>query len=419
MTHAPPAPVPFDVHALRQEFPLLQQTLPNGAPIVYLDTASSAQKFRCVLDRMRDICETTYANAYRGVYRLGAQIDDALEASRATVARFLGAREPDEIVFTSGTTMSINLVAYGWGRKFLRPGDEILVNLLEHHANRVPWQQAAEKTGAVLRDIPLTTDGRLDLDRLDEVLSPRTKLLAVTGMSNVLGTIPPLAELVRRAKQVGAAVLVDGAQSVPHAPTDVLAPEIDFLACSGHKLYGPTGIGILYGRRERLEEMDPFLTGGHMISEVFRDRSTWAGIPAKFEAGTLPLVEAIALGTAIDRLAQIGFDAIGRHEHLLLEAAHRRLAEVPGLRILGPSPGHKGAIASFVVDGAHPQDLAVMLDRRGVCVRHGHHCTMPLHAEHLHLSATVRASFGLYNTLEEVDSLVEALHFARKKLHLT
>ena len=330
----------------------------------------------------------------------------------------MGAAEPEEIVFTAGTTMSINLVANAWGRKFLQAGDEIVVNEMEHHANLVPWQQIAAETGARLRFIPLTADGRLDLDRLDETLSEKTRLVAVTAMSNVLGTINPISEIVAAARRRGALVLVDAAQSVPHMPTNVRDPQIDFLAFSGHKLYGPSGVGVLYGRRELLEAMDPFLCGGHMIDQVLRERSTWAALPAKFEAGTLPIAQAIALSAAVDFVRGLGFNAIHDHEHKLLKRAHERLGEIPGLRIFGPAPEHKGAIVSFAIEGVHPQDLSLMVDMKGVAVRHGHHCTMPLH-ERLGVTATTRASFAIYNTAAEIDALVDAIQFARKKLHVS
>ncbi|MEX0715982.1 MAG: SufS family cysteine desulfurase [Planctomycetaceae bacterium] len=407
----------FDVDALRADFPILGKPLPKGRSLVYLDSASSAQKPRVVIDKIREVYENYYANAYRGVYRFGARIDEELEDCREKIRGFIGAEDASEIVFTSGTTMSINLVAHAWGLKFLRAGDEILLNEMEHHANFVPWQRVAERTGATLRFIPLTADGRLDLDRLDDVLTDSTKLVAVTGMSNMLGTINPVEELAARAHERGAAIVVDGAQSVPHGPVDVRRSGIDFLAFSGHKLFGPSGVGVLYGKRDLLDAMDPFLTGGHMIAEVRREHSTWAAPPAKFEAGTLPIVPAIALGTAIDYVREIGFPSIQAHEHELLLAAHERLAEIPGMRIFGPAVEHKGSIVSFRVEGVAPEDLAQLLDHRGVFVRHGHHCTMPLHAL-LGVSATVRASFAFYNTLTDVDALADGIQAARARLRL-
>jgi cysteine desulfurase/selenocysteine lyase len=340
-----------------------------------------------------------------------------LEAARDKIRALLNAREAEEIVFTSGTTMSINLVAFAWGRKFLKAGDEILVNEMEHHANLVPWQRAAEATGAALRYLPLTADGRLDLTQLDACLTRKTKLVAVTGMSNVLGTINPIDELARRAHDVGSLILVDGAQSVPHAPTDVQRSRIDFLAFSGHKLYGPTGIGVLYARRELLEAMDPFLTGGHMIREVFKERSTWADPPAKFEAGTGPFIEAVGLGAAIDYVQSLGFSAIQQYEHALTELAFQKLRCVPGVTIYGPEPDQRGSLLSFTVDKVHPHDLSDLLNRRGVAIRAGHHCTMPLH-DLLQVVATARASLAFYNTPAEIDALIEALHYARRVFRL-
>jgi cysteine desulfurase / selenocysteine lyase len=405
------------VEHLRDDFPVLSQPHPSGYPVVYLDSGASAQKPTCVTNAIADCYNHYYANAYRGVYYFGERVDDALEATREKARSLLNAAEAEEIVFTSGTTMSINLVAQGWGLKFLKPGDEILLNVMEHHANLVPWQMAARRTGAVLTYLPLTADGRLDLDQLSSLLTPRTKLLAVTGMSNVLGTIVPLEELIPICRRNGTRVLVDAAQLVPHRRVDVQALDIDFLAFSGHKLYGPTGVGVLYGKRELLDAMDPMLGGGHMIDEVFQDHSTWAEIPAKFEAGTLPIGPIVGLGTAIDYVESIGFEAIHRHEQQLLRKAHQVLAEIPGLTILGPDVEHKGAIVSFTIDPLHPHDIADWLDRRGVAVRAGHHCTMPLH-EHLGLHASTRASFGLYNSLAEIDLLAEALQYTLKKHHL-
>jgi cysteine desulfurase/selenocysteine lyase len=417
VTEQPPSASGFDVHRVRRDFPILGQSLPKGLPLVYLDNAASAQKPRQVLDKEREVYERYYANAYRGVHRLGARIDEEMEAVRAKVQRLIGASSPDEIIFTAGTTMSINTVAAGWGQGHLRPGDEILLNPMEHHANLVPWQEIARRTGAICRYLPLTADGRLDLDRMDELVTRRTKMVAVTAMSNVLGTLNPVREIVERAHQRGALVLVDAAQSVPHGAADVRAMEADFAAFSSHKLFGPSGVGVLYGRRDLLEAMEPFVFGGHMISTVTCERSTWADLPAKFEGGTPAIAQAIALGEAVDYVMQIGWNAIQAHETSLLERAWKRLPEIHGLRIHGPRPEHRGAIVSFTIDGAHPEDLAQLLDRRGVCVRHGHHCTMPLH-DWLGVPATVRASFALYNTLDEVDYLVESLHFALQKLRL-
>ena len=407
----------FDVEAIRRDFAILQKPLPNGKHVVYLDTGASAQKPQAVVNKEREVYETYFANAYRGVYYFGAQVDEELEASRENVRAFIGARSTREIIFTSGTTMSINLVANAWGRKFLQPGDEIVINEMEHHANFVPWQQIAAERGAKLQFIPLTEDYQLDISQLDSVINDRTKLVALTGMSNVTGVINPVATIAKKAKQHGALVLVDGAQSVPHAPTNVCEPEIDFLTFSGHKLYGPTGIGVVYGREELLESMDPFMAGGHMISRVYKDRSEWASLPAKFEAGTIPIVQAIALGAAVDYVKDIGFDAMHAHETELLQYATESLQQLPGMQIHGPPLDKKGAIVSFTIDGAHAEDLANLLDIKGVFVRHGHHCTMPLH-DLMGVSASVRVSLAIYNNKADIDRLIEALQFARKKLRL-
>ncbi len=407
----------FDVTAIRRDFPILDKPLPNGLPLVYLDNGATAQKPRQVIEKLVECYENYNANVHRGIHALGDRVTTELEEAREKVRTLIGADEVEEIIFTSGTTMSINLVADAWGRKFLQPGDELLLNEMEHHANLVPWQQIAHERGAVLRFIPLTADGRLDLSALDDVLTDRTKLVAVTGLSNVLGTINPIGEIAAKAHARGSLVLVDGAQSVPHGYVDVNCPQIDFLAFSGHKLYGPTGIGVLYGRRRLLEQMDPFLCGGNMIRRVRKESSDFADLPSKFEAGTLPVAQAIGLGAAIDYVQGIGFDAIAAHERQLTERAFRQLNEIPGLKIVGPGVSERGSIVSFTVEGVHPHDMAELLDRRGVAVRAGHHCTMPLH-EWLQVTATTRASFAFYNTLAEVDALCEAIQYARKVFRL-
>lgn len=403
----------FDVETVRRDFPILGKPLPGGMPLVYLDSGATAQKPRQVIDKLVDCLENYNANVHRGVHALGERVTAELEASREKIRRFLGAAEVEEIIFTSGTTMSINLVANAWGRKFLNPGDELLLNEMEHHANLVPWQQIARERRAVLRFIPLTADGRLDLTSLDDVLTDRTKLVAVTGLSNVLGTINPIGEIAAKAKARGALVLVDGAQSVPHGDTNVTNPDIDFLAFSGHKLYGPTGIGVLYGKRRLLESMDPFLCGGNMIRRVRKESSDFAELPAKFEAGTLPIAEAIALGAAVDYVESLGRERIAAHESELVRYAYTQLSQIAGLTIVGPGPEHRGALVSFTLEGVHPHDVAQVLDRKGIAVRASHHCTMPLH-EFLGVTATVRASFGLYNTPGEVDLLRDAIMDAPK-----
>ena len=409
--------MPFPIDHIRSQFPILHRPLAKGVRLAYLDTGASAQKPQCVIDKESEVYETCYANAYRGVYRFGAIVDEQLEATRARVATFIGAESPDEVIFTSGCTMSLNLVAMTWARAFVNAGDEILLNEMEHHANLVPWQMVAHERGAILKFIPLTTDGQLDLTQLDAVLTNRCKLVAVTGMSNMLGTINPIDLLAMRAHAVGAIIVVDGAQSVPHLPVNVRQSGIDFLAFSGHKIYGPCGVGILYGRKELLEAMPPFLGGGHMIDRVYTTHSTWSAPPAKFEAGTPPIAQAIALGTAIEWLDQVGLTAAHEYEQALTQRAWDALMHIPGMRIHGPTPHLRGGILSFTVAGAHPEDLAQLLDRKGVFVRHGHHCTMPLH-DKLGVSATVRASFGVYTNDEDIHQLVQAIHFAREKLRL-
>ena len=411
---------PLDVEAVRRDFPILNRPFEQGRHRkgtlpVFLDSAASAQKPKCVIEREREVEERYFANAYRGVYWFGAKVDDELEASRDAARRFLNAESVDEIAFTSGTTMSLNLVARAWGGKFLQPGDEVLITEMEHHANIVPWQMICAERGATLRWLPVTDDGLLDLQQLDEFLTPRTKLLSVTAMSNVLGTVNPIDELARRAHDVGALICVDAAQSAPHGPLDVQASNLDFVAFSGHKVFGPTGVGVFYGRRELLDEMNPFLGGGHMIRRVFKDHSEWADPPAKFEAGTLPIVQAIALQPAIEYIEQLGHDSIAAYERQLLEYATDQLTSISGLTIYGPAIEHKGSICSFTIDGVAAEDLANLLDIKGVCVRHGHHCTMPLH-DRLGVSASIRASFSLYNTREDVDRLVDAIQFALERV---
>lgn len=416
-----PAPVDLlDVDRVRRDFPILNRPFEQGRHRkgtlpVFLDSAASAQKPRCVIDREREVEEQFFANAYRGVYYFGARVDEELEHTRETVRRFLNAGSTEEIIFTSGTTMSLNLVARAWGGKFLQPGDEVLISEMEHHANIVPWQMICAERGATLKWLPLTNDLRLDMDCLDELLTTKTKLVAVTSMSNMLGTVNPIGELAQRAHDVGAKIVVDAAQSTPHDPLDVTALDVDFLAFSGHKIFGPTGIGILYGRSELLHEMNPFLGGGHMISRVYRDHSKWADPPAKFEAGTLPIVQAIGLSSAIEYVEGLGLDRIHNHEADLLQYATLRLNEIPGLTIYGPDLPHKRSICSFTIDGASAEDLANLLDIKGICVRHGHHCTMPLH-DRIGISASIRAGFAMYNTRDEIDRLIEGIEFALSRL---
>ncbi len=401
----------IDVNRIRADFPGLAQTV-HGKPLVFLDNAASAQKPRAVIDAVAHHYAHDYANVHRGVHQLAERATDAYEGAREKVRAFLGAASTREIVFVRGTTEAINLVAHSWGRHALRAGDEVLITEMEHHANIVPWQLMAEEIGFTLRVAPILDDGRLDMEAFAALLNERTRLVAVTHMSNVLGTINPVKEIVDMAHAHGALCLVDGAQSVSHLPVDVQELGCDFYAFSGHKLFGPTGIGVLWAREALLEAMPPYQGGGEMIREVSFQRSTWADLPYKFEAGTPHIVGAIGLGAAIDYVTAIGLQAIAEYEHGLLEYATEALESVPGLTLVGRAP-HKGAVLSFVMDCAHPHDIGTILDGEGVAVRAGHHCAMPL-MERLGLPATTRASFAFYNTREEADALVAALHKVRE-----
>jgi len=401
----------FDIVTLRREFPILNQAV-NGKTLAFLDSAASSQKPRRVIDCLEDYYQRYNANVHRGIYRLSEEATFAFERARGKVARFINARSQREIVFVRNTTEAINLVARSWGDANLRKGDRILLSIMEHHSNLVPWQMLAQRTGAKLEFLPIDGEGRLALDNLDVQLEG-VRLVAITQQSNVLGTINPVAEIAQRAHAVGALVLVDGAQSVPHMPVDVQALDIDFLAFSGHKMCGPTGIGVLWGRRAILEQMPPFLGGGSMIKVVGLHESTYADVPARFEAGTPAIAEAIALGEAVDFLQEIGMDRIYAHERDLLGYALERLTEIEGLRVYGPTTTEmRGGAVSFTLEGVHPHDVAAVLDGEGIAVRAGHHCAQPLHA-HYDIPATTRASFYLYNIPEEIDRLVAALHKAR------
>ncbi len=353
------------------------------------------------------------ANVHRGIHTLSERATEAFESARDRVARFIGAAGADRVVFTRGTTDSINLVALSWGQSFLKEGDEIIVSALEHHSNLVPWQMLARRTGVVLRFAEMTEDGRLDLEAFERVASGRTRLVAVTAMSNVLGTIPPVGEIIAWAHDRGALALVDAAQSLAHLPMDVTGLDADFVAFSGHKLCGPTGVGVLYAKPEHLEAMPPVFGGGSMVLRVDRHCAEWNDVPWKFEAGTPPIAQAIGLGAAVDYLGRFDRAALSDHGRRLTEHAHRRLSAIPGVRLLGPAPDQKGGVVGFTVAEVHPHDLAQLLDREGVAIRAGHHCAMPLH-ERLGIAASARASFSLYNTLEEVDALAGAIEGARR-----
>jgi len=401
---------------LRADFPILAKNVHGDVPLVYLDNAATTQRPRQVIQALVDIYQEHYANVHRGIHALAQEADDRYDEAREKVRAFLHARSVEEIIFTSGATAAINLVAHTWGDAKVRRGDEILLTEMEHHSNLVPWHQLARRTGAVIRYIPLTDDGQLRLETLEELLSQRTRLVSVTAVSNVLGTVNPLGEIIRRAHDAGAVVLVDGAQSIPHQPTNVTALDADFLAFSGHKMLGPSGVGVLYGKRELLEAMPPFLGGGSMIRRVQLDGFEPADLSWKFEAGTPPIVPAIGLGAAIDYLQAVGLEAIHQHERRLTARAHEVLAAVEGLKILGPGPQHTGGIVSFTLAGVHPHDVAEVLDRHGIAIRAGHHCAMPLHKRY-GIAASARASFYLYNTLAEVDKLGAALQQVRAVFH--
>jgi cysteine desulfurase / selenocysteine lyase len=401
----------IDVTALRADFPILSRTV-HGAPLVYLDSAATSQKPAVVLEAMEAYYRTTNANVHRGVYELAAEATARFEAGRDAVARLVNAPR-EGLVFTKNATEAINLVAWAWGVRELGPGDEVLITEMEHHSNIVPWQIVAEITGAKLRFAPVTPGGELDLDALRDMLTERTRMVGVVHVSNVLGTINPVAEIARLAHEHGALCLVDGSQSVPHMPVDVPSLGCDFFAFTGHKMLGPTGIGCLAGTPEILDSMGPFLGGGEMISDVTTEGSTWAGLPLKFEAGTPPIAEAVGLGAAAEYLMGVGMEAVRAHEVEMAAHMLAALSEVPGITIYGPrDPQARGAAVSFSLPDLHPHDIAQLVDRDGVCIRAGHHCAKPL-MRVLGVGATARASAYLYNSHDEIDVLVRALASAR------
>lgn len=407
MTVAPQHAENLDIESIRADFPILHQRV-HGKPLVYLDNAASSQKPRQVIDALREVDERYYANVHRGGHQLSNESTSLYEESREAARRFLGAGSTREVIFTYGTTSSINTVAHAWGPANLQSGDEILVSEMEHHSNLVPWQQVAQRTGAKIKALPVTDDGQLAMDQLPGLLTKRTKMVAISAASNVLGTINPVEEIVRQAHAVGALVSVDAAQAAPHKSLDVVQWDADFVALSAHKMVGPSGLGILYGKQALLEAMPPFLGGGSMINTVTIEEFTPAMLPAKFEAGTPPITAAIAFKSAIEYLEKVGLENILAHEQMLAEHAHQLMADIPGLRILGPEPQLKAGIVSFTVDGVSPNDIGMMIDAAGVAIRAGHHCAMPLHARY-GISSSARASFYLYNTREEVETFVTAL----------
>ncbi len=397
---------------IRADFPILQRQV-HDKPLVYLDNAASSQKPEAVLQVLDAYYRRYNSNVHRGVHTLSEEATVAYESTRTKFARFINAKSIKEIIFTRGTTEGINLVAQSWGRANLRPGDEVLITEMEHHSNIVPWQILRDELGFTLRYLPITDEGLLDLSQLDQLLNERTKLLSFVHASNVLGTINPVAQLVQAARAVGAKILLDGAQSVPHMPVDVQALDVDFFVCSSHKMCGPTGVGVLYGRRELLDAMPPFMGGGDMIREVRMSGSKWNDLPYKFEAGTPAIAEVIGLGAAVDYLNAVGMAWVHEHEQQLTRYAHDRLREVEGLRILGPGPDQRGGLVAFALNDVHPHDISAVLDQSGIAIRAGHHCAQPVH-DHYDLAASARASFYLYNTTDEVDQLVVALERANE-----
>jgi cysteine desulfurase/selenocysteine lyase len=407
----------LDLQKIRADFPILQQEVYPGVPLVFLDSAASSQRPAAVIDAMDVYYREHHANVHRGIYRLSEEATNEYEDARERIARFINAPGSEQIIYVRNATEGFNLVAYSWARHNLHEGDEILLTEMEHHANLVPWQMVAQEYGVTLRFVPFLEDGTLDLSVLPELLTEKTKLFSFTAVSNVLGTVNPVRSLVDAAHAVGAVAMVDAAQAVPHMPVDVQAWDCDFMAFSGHKMCGPTGIGILYGKRELLEAMPPFMGGGDMILRVRLKGSTYNELPWKFEAGTPAIAEAIGLGAAVDYLDRIGMEAIHAHEQMITGYALEALSEVPGITILGPSAAQKGGVAAFTLAGIHPHDIAELLDKRGVAVRAGHHCAMPLHHK-LGINASTRASFYLYTTTYEVDQLVEGLHYVREVFRL-
>lgn len=403
----------LDVAAIRRDFPILHQTV-NGKPLVYLDNAASSQRPKSVIEAISRYYEHDHANVHRGVHTLSQRATDAYEGARETIRRFINARDTKEIIFTRGTTEAVNLVAQSFLRSGFQPGDEILISALEHHANIVPYQMLREQVGAVLKVIPISEQGEVDFVEFQKLIGPRTKLLALAHVSNALGTIVPVEKFIAVAKQHGVPVLLDGAQAIPHTPVDVQALGCDFYCFSSHKMLGPTGMGVLYGKRELLEKMPPWQGGGDMILSVSFEKTTFNQLPWKFEAGTPHISGAIGLAAAIDYLQSIGMDRIAAYEHELLEYATERLSQLPGLRIVGTAP-NKAAVVSFTLDGIHPHDIGTILDTEGVAIRTGHHCAMPV-MDFFKIPATARASMSFYNTREEIDRLVAALEHTRKVL---
>jgi len=406
----------YDIAAVRADFPILRQNHHDDVPLIYLDNAASSQKPLQVIESIEQYYKGYNANVHRGIHKLSEEATSAYEGVRKKIRKFINAGSRREVIYTRGTTEGINLVANTWGRGFLKPGDVILSTVMEHHANIVPWQILSAQIGTKVMYVPMLPNGTLDMDAYERLLRDEpVKLVAVAHVSNVLGTVNPVEDMVKKAHEAGAKILIDAAQSAPHMPLDVQAIDADFLTFSSHKMIGPTGIGVLYGKRDLLEEMPPWMGGGDMISTVTLQGSTWNDLPYKFEAGTPSIAEAIGFGAAIDYLTNLGMETIHAQEQRITAYLLERLSEVPGITVFGPEADQKGAVAAFVVESAHAHDVAQLLDAEGVAVRAGHHCAMPLHTE-LGVSATSRASFYLYNTYDEVDTLIEALYKVQKTL---
>lgn len=398
--------VDFDVEKIREDFPVLKQTV-HGKPLVYLDSAATAQKPRVVIDAIRKFHEVDCANIHRGVHELSQRSTEAYEETRAKVKKFINSRSKNELIFVRGTTEGINLVTSSWGRRNVKEGDEIIISAMEHHSNIVPWQMLCEETGAKLRVIPMNDRGELILEEYAKLLGPRTKMVAVAHVSNALGTINPIKQMVEMAHEAGALTLIDGAQAAPHIKVDVQALDADFYTFSGHKVCGPTGIGILYGRSKLLNAMPPYQGGGDMIRTVTFEKTTYNDLPYKFEAGTPNIAGGIGLGAALDYLCRIGLDTIAAYEHELLVYGTEQLQQIPGLRLIGTAR-QKAAVLSFVIEGIHPHDIGTVLDRQGIAVRTGHHCAQPV-MDWFNIPATTRASLAFYNTFAEIDALVAGI----------
>jgi len=396
----------FDVERVRQDFPILSEEV-YGKPLVYFDSGASAQKPRAVIDAISTVYETEYANVHRGVHYMSQKATDAMEAARETVRAFINARDIREVIFVRGATEGINLVASSWGRQNLSAGDEIILSVMEHHSNIVPWQLIAEQTGAVLKVVPISDDGALDMNAYADLMSDKTKMVAITHVSNALGTITPVEEIIRIAHERGVPVLLDGCQAAPHMALDMQALDVDFYVFSGHKIYGPSGIGVLYGKSELLEAMPPYHGGGEMIDVVTFEKTTYADLPFKFEAGTPHISGIIGMGAGIEYINGLGLDNIAAHEHDLLEYGTAKLSEINSLKMIGTAP-EKAAILSFVLEAVHPHDVGTILDREGIAVRTGHHCAQPV-MDRYDIAATIRASIGMYNTRKEIDVLVAGL----------